>query len=407
MSGKSDVADVPLNFTGKICGYNLTSKPGFAKESDYWIEWDWAGWIRKQIDYAYAGGANCIRLIGDVAMVQNGLISQALYNARTQQLLAYCVSLGISVYLTGCATYDTHGVDNGTVAMTDAQIAAVVSSNVAAVTSGANDYRANIIGVDGVQEAIAGLSNGRILNLYSLIKPNVPLPLGLTFSTNGAVTTYSLAPIIAAMDFIDYHIYKGGSATVPTPQDITDNPRFNYPNKDVFFGEGGADRDANTAQQVTDWLAGLAVIGTMSDSHVRGAMMWAVQDQQTSGEHYGAFDSSWAPRSETLLPWVAGFGTQSSPIAPATPRAANGVLLWSPLGCTTAYTGTKLYRDGSLIATQLFGRYDDSANWGAVQHKYEATALAGASESAKSAPFYYLPGPAVKSPGAGRFMMPV
>ena len=70
----------PVNFDGKVKGVSLTSKPGRPLESAYWIEWDWTGWIRPQIDCAIALGANSARLIGDVAMVIGGAITQATYN---------------------------------------------------------------------------------------------------------------------------------------------------------------------------------------------------------------------------------------------------------------------------------------------------------------------------------------
>src|SRR2546429_3540278 len=65
-----------VNFPGKVKGVSLTSKPGRPLESAYWSEWDWNGWIRPQIDCAIALGANTARLVGDVAMVTSGALSQ-------------------------------------------------------------------------------------------------------------------------------------------------------------------------------------------------------------------------------------------------------------------------------------------------------------------------------------------
>src|SRR6266487_3767970 len=86
-----DGVHAAVNFAGKVKGVNLTSKPGAPSERAYWLEWDWFGWIRPQIDCAIALGANAIRIIGDVAMVLSGGVTQATYNARLQQLMAYCV----------------------------------------------------------------------------------------------------------------------------------------------------------------------------------------------------------------------------------------------------------------------------------------------------------------------------
>src|ERR1700692_4070008 len=66
----------PVNFAGKVKGVSPTSKPGRPLESAAWSEWDWTGWIRPQIDCAIALGANTARLVGDVAMVASGALSQ-------------------------------------------------------------------------------------------------------------------------------------------------------------------------------------------------------------------------------------------------------------------------------------------------------------------------------------------
>ena len=105
-----------LNFVGKVKGLNLTAKPGAPMERAYWLEWDWDGWIRPQLDCAVALGCNTIRILGDVAMVLNGQMSQATYNARWTQLANYCQANGLAVHYTGCATYDVNGVDNGNMA---------------------------------------------------------------------------------------------------------------------------------------------------------------------------------------------------------------------------------------------------------------------------------------------------
>src|SRR2546425_12391034 len=102
---KDHGASTAVNFAGKVKGVSLTSKPGRPLESAYWIEWDWTGWIRPQIDCAIALGANTARLVGDVAMVIGGAISQATYNARLQPVVKYCVDNGLAYYYIGCGPY--------------------------------------------------------------------------------------------------------------------------------------------------------------------------------------------------------------------------------------------------------------------------------------------------------------
>lgn len=383
------MADIAINFAGRIHGFNMTSKPNFPLEANYWVEWDFVGWIVPQILLAMSLGANCLRLIGDVAMVQNGLITQATYNARTQQLIGFCVANGLAVYLTGCATYGTDGTDNGTTAMTDAQIAAIIISNVAAVTSGNTDYRKWIPGLDVVQEANANLSASRVNNIYSLVKPSVPSPIGCTFSTTDTYpNTTWLNSIIGSCDYLDPHIYPQsyGIGNQPSTANIT-SWMANWPTKDFFFGEGGADFSAYTSGQVTAWIAGLAALGNMPASH--GWLQWAVYDQQSTTQLYGAFDASGNPRSNMVLPFIKGLSASATLLAPSRLRVVNNKLIWDPTGCTNAWASTKLYRDGVQIANPIYCYYDDSANWRGTAHTYTVTALDGSGESAPSNGFVY------------------
>ncbi len=293
-----------VNFAGKVKGVSLTSKPGRPLESAYWIEWDWIGWIRPQIDCAVALGANTVRLIGDVAMVIVGAISQATYNARLQQIVKYCVDNGLAYYYTGCAPYGTDGVDNGTLATPDAQIASVIVSNIAAITSGSVDYRANIIGADLITEANAGFSAARVNNIYSLVRPNVPAVIPCTFGTSGVLADLNwLNSISGACDFIDPHIYPQiyGINNFP-PAGAVFDLHAAYPNKEILFGEGGIDTSKYTGTQVVDWIKNLTSLADMPIA--RGAILWAAQDQQTGTELYGAFDSYWHPRASIAGPWL-------------------------------------------------------------------------------------------------------
>lgn len=303
------MADVAVNFTGKVCGANLTSKPGAPLESAYWLEWDWAGWIRKQVQYAQSLGANTIRLIGDVTVVNGGSLTQGQYNTRTQQLVAYCVQQGLGVYYTGCATYGTDGVDNGTVALSDATIAGIINSNVVSITSGATDYRQWIIGADIVQEANANMTAARVNNLYSLIKSSVPSPIGCTFSTSAIVPDATwIASIAGSLDYLDYHIYPQvyGINAPPSQANFTNGPRTTYPTKDLLIGEFGC-AESYTTTQVSSWLSNAFGIGNMADSHMRGGMWWSVQDQDTvTSNQYGAFNASWVSRAHMITPIVTG-----------------------------------------------------------------------------------------------------
>jgi hypothetical protein len=269
-----------------------------------WTAWDWDGWIRPQVDCAVALGCNVVRLIGDVAMVMNGTVSQSSYNARWEQFVAYCVGQGLAVYYTGTSPHDTNGRRNGNIAAYDANpqaFAYVIKSSVSALTSGGSDYRGSVIAIDVVQEANAWGNAEAVKNLYSMIRPFVPTAIPCTFSTSESVQNTSwIASIITVCDFLDYHVYPQvyGVNGQPSAAAFMRGPRAVYPNKDILFGEGGANSTVYTPAQVADWLNKLGSLGNIADRRVRGALMWALQDQD---DQYGAFDANWNPR-----PWVAG-----------------------------------------------------------------------------------------------------
>lgn len=296
--------DGSINFAGKVRGANLTTKPGSPHLSAMWAAWDWDGWIRPQVDCAVALGCNAVRLMGDVAMVMNGTISQSTYSARWQQFVAYCVSQGLAIYYTGSSPYDTNGRSNGNVAAYNSSpraFADVINKTVAAVTSGSSDYTASIIAIDVMQEANAWGNAEGVRNLYRLIRPFVPNAIPCTFSTSlAAQNTPWIASIISACDFLDYHVYPQtyGINGQPAEAVFSDGPRAVYPNKDILFGEGGASSTMYRPEQVATWLNRLASLGNMADPRIRGSLMWALQDQD---EQYGAFDGNWNPR-----PWIAG-----------------------------------------------------------------------------------------------------
>lgn len=312
-----------VNFAGKVKGVSLTSKPGRPLESAYWIEWDWTGWMRPQIDCAIALGANTVRLVGDVAMVTSGALSQAAYNARLQQVVKYCVDNGLAYYYIGCAPYATDGANNGTLATPDAQIASVITSNIAAITSGSSDFRANIIGADLVSEANAGFSAARVNNIYSLVRPNVPAVVPCTFGTSGALPDSSwLNSISGSCDFIDPHIYPqvyGGINNFP-PASAISALHAAFPNKEILFGEGGVDTSLCTTAQAVAWITNLTALADMPIA--RGALLWAAQDQQTSTELYGAFDSNWHPRVSIAGPWLKWCRLSYLPVSRSSPNGA-------------------------------------------------------------------------------------
>jgi len=323
-----------VNFAGKVKGVNFTSKPGAPSQRAYWMEWDWSGWIRPQIDCAIALGANAIRIMGDVAMLLNGGVSQitnprlyqrmtqATYNARLQQLMAYCVENHLALYYTGCSPYDTNGADNGNIAAYNANPQAFISvlaSNIGSVTSGATDYTSSILGCDLVQEANAW-GNAKAVNaIYAALRPLIPRAIPCTFSASVRMQDDQwIASIASSCDFLDYHVYPllYGIDSAPTVATVA-AVRAAHPDMDILFGEGGIDSGAFTAAQVEAWIQGLINIG--DSTYSRGALLWAAQDQDQA---YGAFDTAWHPRASIAGPWLKWCRLSYLPAPRSSPNGA-------------------------------------------------------------------------------------
>jgi hypothetical protein len=390
------VADIPVNFSGTVRGVNLTTAPGDYSLEDLWSNWNWSGWIRPQIDKALALGAKAIRLIGSVQVVNLGTISQATYNARMAQFCAYCVANGLAIYPTGCATYGTGGTPNGVASLSNAAIAGVINSMLDWIfgVTGPTNYAASCIGADVVQEANGNVTASQVNAIYALVKPHVPSPVGVTFSSTQGIPSDSgwLASVIGSLDYLDLHVYPQtyGIGAQPTPSQVTSGPHAAYPTKDILFGEGGcnASSSANggpgySDAQISAWIAGLGALWNMGTPS-RGGLVWGAEDQDLS-EQYGGFNAG-VPRSSIVLPHISNLASTTGPNAPTNLRPLNGVLTWDPTGCTTQWDSSKIYRNGAQIANPLACRYDDSAAMAlAKQYRYTATALTASAESAPTA----------------------
>lgn len=324
----------------KYLGLNLTSKPGHPLESAYLVEWDWLGWIRPQVDCAIALGCNIVRIIGDVAMVTRGDISQATYNTRMAELGAYLAANNVALYYTGAATYDTNGSNNGTVALPDATIAATIVSNFqATLASGVS-----IPFLDIVQEA-NGLSAARVNNIYSIVRPQITPGTLCTFSRADRMQDFVWQDsIMGSCDFIDLHIYPQlYGNNLPTAADVA-NVLARYPSKSVLFGEGGANRTQFSSVQVEGWITGFAALCSINDERVLGGALWAAQDQD---QLYGAFDARWNPRPEIAGPWLKACRLGYLPVAANALVDSTGAV-WT-LGTPTQY-GKQVLRNGVSAA---------------------------------------------------------
>jgi hypothetical protein len=324
---------------------NLTVKPsypltnsGFAGQgawAQYYLDWDWAGWIKPQIDDAIQEGCNGIRQIGDVFGLFLGYYTEATYLAQWAQLINYCAANNLYVYATGGSELHFGG-----------QSYAQAAAYIAAYASFVNQFP-NVIALDVLQE-IPDTTSARIANLATVrnaakaANPNLPM----TFSM-ASVNNYGTASIVQALDpvvdYFDGHVYStqveavlnfvpgSGYATAVNP-------------KPLMIGEFGASQGQTSAQRVAhaksvrDFLA--------RHPSVIGCGYWTMRDQDAAGtasNNYGLYTNARTalnnggpltlPAATINVVSTAGAGTQTSPAFPASGTFQLG-------GQTITYTGT-------------------------------------------------------------------
>lgn len=271
----------------RIRGSNVTVEPGSDGWPDLFLNWDWEGWIKPQIDRLVTVGGNLIRLISAAgAVVQPAFgLDRETHHARWTQFLDYCESLGIYVYPCGGGVM---GVN--TLVSTDDEIAALAAHVV---------QWPNVVAFDVWNEG-EGATQAQLQAAGALVRAAAP-GLPITYSVNGITSSAQIAaavasaPFLAAADdadFIDMHIYYDVAAA-----------DFNAvvaaaPSLPILIGEFGIGQDALTAARSARYDA---VRKTLGRPDLLGAISWALADQAlgaTPAEQFGMFSNAGVERTD-------------------------------------------------------------------------------------------------------------
>ncbi len=292
-----------MNFptTTKLFGANIVPTPtecagGAAAFTNLFIDWDWSGWVKKQIDWVAGNriGCNVIGLIGCMDGVHSSAISQSTVNSRWVQLADYCSSLGVYLYPKPCHNNQMSGVTNSACA-----------SYVLSILGAVSGY-SNIIGCDILTEAdgwddgsgnMASANATRLNAIYTLVKAGTSIPC-----TYSATLEWKRSDIrtwlgLLSMDYLDFHPYAMNGWDSPIVLSDANYWLTTYPSDDIFFGEAGSPISAGEDAQNT-FLKGIANVANSGDARFRGWCDWAVQD--TTGvdpsNEWGMYDASWNQR---------------------------------------------------------------------------------------------------------------
>jgi hypothetical protein len=262
------------------------------------LSWDWAGWVKPQIDNVVGNGvgANAIRMIGAQWGVVQGFYTQDFYDTKMLQVVDYCASLG--VYFCAVGGDFSYYLGGGVRTYTLAQAAASM-----AITMGKMQQRPNVVTLDVIQEVNnSSLTLTELQQFIVALKTaGITLPMtyswadqtGSTVSTSTGNATYNtIAPFC---DYLEFHPYF-----VSPVLDQYGYYRTNFPTLDILIGECGRSQNDGSALIEQDIILALK-IGDQPDPAYRGTLIWACTDQDTvSTNQWGLYDASFNPRQYAL-----------------------------------------------------------------------------------------------------------
>jgi hypothetical protein len=270
-----------------------------------WKAWDWEGWIQPQINDLVSVGGNAVRLWGETTAVIGTapVMSQDRYWTQWQQLLSYCASLNLYVYVCG----------GGYPTATQAQCVSLYRTWANLLAD-----HPNVIGVDLINEIWGWpVSFGgdyaytvKLVQSLSEVVRGQGLPVGVSFpmaigssrwwdwdNDSTVASTYPVAPFFDASDIIDIHVY-----TTTTKANVAATMAQTWAQgKPMFFGETGDSGDANTTPAAAAWYEKIESLITSSNNMV-GAFTWSVYNVVASDE-MGLFSAPGAPVTNLTVPF--------------------------------------------------------------------------------------------------------
>jgi hypothetical protein len=274
----------------RVRGLNLTVKPSHVNGYvDLFDEWDWGGWIRYQIDLAADAGANTIRLIGDVVGVLEGTFSLATYRSRWRQLIDYCASIGLAVYVCG-------GGRTQVVPYTVEQVASVVVGLGEEINADPA-----VVAYDVIQEAPVSFATPNATTTTTAVRAVCDRRLTYscgTTSYDGGVEGNNLnnqavrSSYRRSVDFFDHHLYYS-----PGPTDLLTG-YWQPENMPLVVGEFGAPAGAGQLDMIDAQLAAIATPHPYG-RRIGGALMWSVVDGGVEGQ-YGLYADDGTVRPDLL-----------------------------------------------------------------------------------------------------------
>ncbi len=279
----------------KICGAWLQPNPAAPGASatthhqDFWLLWDWEGWVKPQIDYCISIGINTFAVIGDLYGVANGTLNAATYRSQQLQIANYLANKG-AYYMPCCANatpYTNYGlsVDSFVSLSMDILRPLQAVGNCIGV-SVIDEPNSGSFTVQYVSDVMAGIRNSGC---------TIPRSCGLVYSQ-----TAWIDGIEPASDFYNIH-----TATFPATATLLDAWLLGS-TKDVLIGTTFKNQEATAGLGGGSPATVVADLKTVYDlaysgnPRVRGILQWGAADYGNDAlfpanpPHYkwGLFDTS-------------------------------------------------------------------------------------------------------------------
>lgn len=282
----------------KLVGANLVPNPAAAFTSGrrfegMWsTEWDWAGWIKPQLDLALGQlGSNVIRSIGGHWGIGAGRLDVAQYTSRLVQVASYLKDRGAYFILAGDSIRPS-GTEDGTIP---------VATQSARYVAYLRELQAlgNVAGFDIVQEAdnivgslpVGYYSTAYMRDMIAAIKA-AGITIPLTYSTHEFFNEAGLNPSNSAalwitgkaepcgFDYIDLHLYDFSRMDLSQGKYL-DHFLLNYGSLEIIITETGKNQTVTSDAAVTDLNLAYRR-GLSGHPRVRGVLQWAMADLENS-----------------------------------------------------------------------------------------------------------------------------
>ncbi|MGY1671007.1 hypothetical protein [Geodermatophilus sp. SYSU D00710] len=262
-----------------------------------WANWDWAGWIKWQVDALAALGGNTVRLIGGIGGITDGRYSLSQYLGRWEQFLDYTADTGTWVYPCGGGL--------GHWSSTSDEQAQDIYRDWGALV----DRYDHVLGIDVTNEAFgegivsAGRSEESVFAtlraLTSALRQVTATPIAHSQVLLGAAdwVTPRGRRLQDISDFYDFHLYYTPAQPATDVRRLLRTP---WADKPVLIGEVGENTTAPSSARALRYRAAETIV--RSDKRFMGALAWAITDT-VPGEppsQYGLVDRAGVARSDIV-----------------------------------------------------------------------------------------------------------